>query len=360
MFVEIVRLFVVFLATAGGFAIGAGGGGSEADKGAVLGATLGASFGYVLGGVVGRLLRRAMGVVDRRIEQAPAHHVFAGAVGGIALGGLTGVIGVPAVLLLPGRAGWPLLGLCIWVGAYQGYSYGCRKSDDLLAMAGLSSRPLVRASPYGGKVEQDAVLVDTSAVIDGCLLPLAKAGFLRDALLVPRFVLDELQGIADAQDPYRRRRGRRGLEMLEALREHTGVEVHVLDDEVPEHDEVDAKLVALARRLRTSLVTVDEPLQRVAELQGVRCLSVRRLTEGLRPTYVAGEELSVHISRPGKEAGQGVGFLEDGTMVVVTDGASALGHDTAVRVSSSVPTSMGRMLFATVVSSSERSSSVSP
>jgi uncharacterized protein YacL len=346
MFVEIVRLFIVFLATGGGFAIGAGAGGAEAGNGAVIGATLGASLGYVLGGVVGRLFRRAMGVVDRRIEQAPAHHVFAGAVGGIALGGLTGVIGIPAVLLLPGRAGWPLLGLCIWMGAYQGFCYGSRKSDDLLAMAGLSSRPLVRASPYGGNVEQDAVLVDTSAVIDGCLLPLARAGFLRDALLVPRFVLDELQGIADAQDPNRRRRGRRGLEILETLREQAGVDVHVLDDEVPEHEEVDAKLVALARRLRTSLVTVDEPLRRIAELQGVRCLSVRRLTEGLRPTHVAGDRLRLHVSKPGKEPGQGVGFLEDGTMVVVTDAAGLVGHDADVSVSSTVQTSMGRMIFA--------------
>jgi len=346
MFVEIVRLFVVLLATAGGLAMGAGAGGPEAGNGAILGATLGASSGYVLGGMVGRLLRRAMGVVDHRLEQAPAHHVFAGALGGIALGGLTGVIGIPTVFLLPGRAGWPLLGLCIWVGAYQGYSYGSRKSDELLAMVGLSSRPLVRASPYGANVEQDAVLVDTSAVIDGCLLPLARAGFLRDALLVPRFVLDELQGIADAQDANRRRRGRRGLEILEALPEQTGVEVHVLEDEVPEHEEVDAKLVALARRLRTSLVTVDEPLQRVAELQGVRCLSVRRLTEGLRPTHVAGEQLRVHLSRPGKEAGQGVGFLADGTMVVVTDAAELVGRDADVRVSSTVQTSMGRMVFA--------------
>jgi uncharacterized protein YacL len=173
---------------------------------------------------------------------------------------------------------------------------------------------------------------------------------------VPRFVLDELQGIADAQDPNRRRRGRRGLEILETLREQAGVDVHVLDNEVPEHEEVDAKLVALARRLRTSLVTVDEPLRRIAELQGVRCLSVRRLTEGLRPTHVAGDRLRLHVSKPGKEPGQGVGFLEDGTMVVVTDAAGLVGHDADVSVSSMVQTSMGRMIFATV-SSSEPSSS---
>ncbi len=346
MFVEIVRLFVVFLATAGGFSLGAGEGGAEGGNGAVLGATLGASVGYVVGGMTGRLLRRAVGLAERKIEQVPAHRVFAGAVGGIALGGMTAVVGIPAVLLLPGRAGWPLLGLLVWAGGYLGFSFGSRKSDELLALAGLSSRPLVRASPYGGRTEQEAVLADTSAVMDGRLMALARAGFLPDAVLVPRFVLDELQGMADAQDLTRRRRARRGLEMLQALPEHADVEVHVLDDEVPEHEEVDAKLVALARRLGTRLVTVDEPLQRVAELQGVRCLSVRRLSEALRPAHVAGDVLRLPISRPGKDTGQGVGFLEDGTMVVVTDGADLVGQEVDVRVTSRVQTAVGRMLFA--------------
>ncbi len=349
MFVEVVRLFVVFLATGGGFALGASEQGVDGGNGAVIGATLGASTGYVLGGAIGRLLRRAMGAVDHRLGQVPAHRVFAGAVGGIAIGGLTAVIGIPIATLLPGRVAWPLVGLMVWVGAYQGCTYGSRRSDELLALAGLSSRPLVRASPLGEDREQDAVLVDTSAVVDGRLLPLARAGFLRDALLVPRFVLDELQGIADSQDLSRRRRGRRGLEMLEALGEQTDVQVHVLDDEVPEHEEVDAKLVALARRLRTSLLTVDEPLQRVAELQGVRCLSVRRLAEGLRPPHVAGDVLRVPLSRPGKEAGQGVGFLDDGTMVVVSDAAALVGQEIDVRVTSHVQTSMGRMLFASLL-----------
>ena len=351
-FVEIVRLFIVFLATAGGFALGAGGGAPDDGSGAILGATLGACIGYVAGGVFGRLLRQAMGIAAGRLDQAPAHRVFAGAVGGVAFGGLTAVVGIPAVLLLPGRAGWPLLGLLIWAGAYQGFSFGSRKSDELLAMAGLSSRPLVRASPYGHEVEQEAVVVDTSAIIDGRLLALARAGFLRDALLVPRFVLDELQGIADAQDPNRRRRGRRGLELLDALQKHPGVEVHVLDDEVPEHEDVDAKLVTLARRLNASLITVDGPLQQVAELQGVRCLSVRRLADGLRPVHVPGEVVRLPISRTGKEDGQGVGFLDDGTMVVVGDTATLVGQEVDVRINSNVQTSMGRMLFASLASQS--------
>jgi uncharacterized protein YacL len=192
MFVEIVRLFVVFLATAGGFALGDSGA-VEHGNGAVVGATLGACVGYVAGGLVGRLLRNAVHRAEHRIEQVPAAKLFAGALGGVAFGGLAAVVGIPIAALLPTQAGWPLLGLLVWVGAYQGFSLGARKSEELLALAGLSTRPLVRAVPLGPIVEQDAVLLDTSAVIDGRLLSLARAGFLRDALLVPQFVLDELQ-----------------------------------------------------------------------------------------------------------------------------------------------------------------------
>jgi uncharacterized protein YacL len=348
MFVEIVRLFIVFLATAGGYALGRGSGAHE--HGAVIGATLGACVGYVAGGVLGRLLRQAMGQVERRIDDMPAHRLLAGALGGIAIGGLAALIGLPALLLLPGRIGGPVIGLTIWTGAYQGYTWGARKSEGLLAMAGLSTRPLVKATPYAPSTEEDAVLLDSSAVIDGRLLALAKAGFLRQPLLVPPFVLDEIQGIADAQDPNRRRRGRRALEVLDALRNLPGHEVHVLDDEVPEIEEVDAKLIALAKRLRVSLLTLDEPLQRIAELQGVHCLSLQRLSDGLKPVVVPGETLRIPISRKGKEAGQGVGFLDDGTMVVVGDAESLIGQEVDVRVNSNVQTSMGRMLFASVAS----------
>lgn len=346
MFVEIVRLFIVFLATAGGYALGEG----TEGHGPILGATLGACVGYVAGGVLGRLLRQAMGHVERKIDDAPAHKLLAGALGGVAIGGLAAVIGLPALVLLPGKIGGPIVGLAIWLGAYQGYSWGARKSEGLLAMVGLSTRPLVRATPYSGTSQNDAVLVDTSAVLDGRLLNLAKAGFLRDPLLVPPFVLDEIQGIADAQEPTRRRRGRRGLEILDALRQLPGMEVNVLDDEVPEHDEVDAKLIALAKRLRVSLLTVDEPLQRIAELQGIRCLSLQKLTDTLKPVVVPGETLRISLSRKGKEPGQGVGFLDDGTMVVVGDAEQLIGQEVDVRVNSNVQTSMGRMLFASIAS----------
>ncbi|HVM02321.1 MAG TPA: hypothetical protein VM263_06590 [Acidimicrobiales bacterium] len=347
MFVEVVRLFIVFLATAAGFAVGDGRGAPDPGTGAIVGATLGACVGYVAGGVLGRLLDVAMGAAERRIDTAPAHRLLAGGVGSVVLGGLAGVVVLPAAFVFPPQAGWSAVGLVVWVGAFLGFRLGARKSDQLLAMAGLSSRPLVRATSYGGG-EAAGVIVDTATVVDGRLLALARSGFLRDAVLVPRFVLDDLEAIAASSDPARRRRGRRGLEILDALRGQPGVTVHVLDDEVPEHDDADARVVALARRLGAGLLVLDDGLVRAAELQGVHCRSLRRLADGLRPVYLPGERARLPIVREGREPGQGVGFLEDGTMVVVGGAADLVGSEVDVRITSKVETSVGRMLFASM------------
>jgi uncharacterized protein YacL len=288
-----------------------------------------------------------MGKVEQRVDQLHPGRLLAGGFGAAVVGGRAAVLGVP-VVVLHGVWGWPVLSLVIWIGSYWGYTFGTRKSEDLQALAGLSTRPLVRAAPYKGETDEVAVLLDTRAVIDGRMLPLVRSGFLHGSLLVPPFVLDELQTIADAQAQVRRRRGRRALETLESLQQFPGIEVHVLDDEVPEHDEVDAKLVALARRLRVRLLTVDGALQKVAELQGVRCLSLHRLSEGLKQAHLPGDRVRLPITRNGKEPGQGVGFLDDGTMVVVADAMELIGQEIDARITSNVQTSVGRMLFASI------------
>ncbi|HUS62133.1 MAG TPA: TRAM domain-containing protein [Acidimicrobiales bacterium] len=354
MFVEIVRLFIVFFATAAGYRIGLGSGAVTdsagavvGSNGAVVGATLGACIGYVSGGVAGRLLRRWLGAVEEQLDKAPAYEMVAGVLGGMAVGGGCTLIGMPIVFIVPGWWGWPVLGLVVWCGMYLGYTVASRKAADLLALAGLSTRPLVRATPFGqGDVE--ATLLDTSAIIDGRLLALVRAGFLRGALLVPGFVLAELQSLADAPSGSKRTAGRKGLDVLGALQSSEGVEVHVLDDTVPEADDVDAKLVALARRLDVGLCTVDQPLQQIAELQGVRCLNLHKLSETLRPAYNPGEVVRLTIAKPGREPGQGVGFADDGTMVVVGDAETLVGQEVDVRIMSNVRTSVGPMLFAKV------------
>lgn len=345
MFVEIARLLIVLLATGAGYG-GARAIAPEGSGAVVLGAILGACAGYVVGGVVARLLRRAMGHVEVQVERTPPAQLLGGGFGAVLLGGLSLLLGIPAVVLMPGLSGWPVLGLLVWIGLYEGFRIGARKSEELLAMAGLSTRPLVRASRYGGNVAPDALLVDSSAAIDGRLRSVTTAGFLRGALLVPRFVLDELQGIADAAEPARRRRGRRGLEILDGLQGDPRISLHIVDDEVPEFEAVDAKLVALARRLDVGLLTTDFNLQRVAELQGVTCLNLNRLAESLRPVHVPGEVVRFTVSRTGRDPGQGVGFLDDGTMIVVEGGSRFIDRELDVAVTRVLQTVAGRMIFA--------------
>ena len=349
MFVEVTRLLIVILCTSLGYAAGQRVGISSVhDLDPLVGAALGACVGYVAGGLGARGAHAAFGRAEER-WRAPAPVLVTGALGALTAGGLAAIIGVPLLVALPHLYGLPLYCLICWVAASAGAKTGVSHSGELLAMAGLSTRPLVRATTFGSDPEGDAALVDSSAAIDGRILALARAGFLPGPLLVPRFVLDEIQSIADAQDPGRRRKGRRGLEVLQAIRSF-GIAVHVLDDEVVEHTEVDAKLVALAGRLRVRLLTVDEALQRVAELQGVRCINPGQLAESIRAEHAAGERVRVPISRTGRDEGQGVGFLEDGTMVVVNDAESLVGKEVDVRVTGQVQTSLGTMLFAAVAS----------
>jgi uncharacterized protein YacL len=396
MSVELIRLFVVLLATAAGHALGQAGAGSggHGETAVFLGSLLGACVGYVAGGVLGRLLKRVMGTVEERVEGVPAASLLAGGLGAVACGALASLVAVPAGLVLHGqlrRVGawaWSGVAVVIWMGVAEGWRLGRRKGGELVrylmsgaggsggpsgtgsaGSAGIGTAPggaggtggTTSATAEGGALSPApaaGALVDTSAVIDGRLLPLARSGFLPRPLYVARFVLDEIQMLADMADVPRRRRARRGLEVLGALRHEPGCELQVLEDEVPELHEVDAKLVALARRMGVGLITVDGPLEMNAEIQGVRCYNLGRLADAMRPEHVPGEIVPVRLSRPGRERGQAVGFLDDGTMVVVADAAGLVGQQVTVRVTSGVATSMGRMLFA-AVSSAEDSPVVS-
>ena len=189
-------------------------------------------------------------------------------------------------------------------------------------------------------------LLDTSAIIDGRLVDVAKANFLEGRLLVPDFVLGELQRIADDPDALRRKRGRRGLETLERLAEQPSVETEIVRDAVPEASAVDDKLVLLARRRGADLVTTDFNLHQVAKLQGVRVLNLNQLASAVKATYLPGETLSLSVVRPGREAGQGLAYLDDGTMVVIEDAADLVGENVEATVTSSLQTNVGRMIFA--------------
>lgn len=352
MIVEAVRLLITLGLTALGFETGRSLAmrvpdlGASQEVGSVMGALLGAAVGYVAGGVTGRRIRRGLDAAPRRV--APdwsGPELFAGAFGAM-VGVVVGVAAaIPVVVFLPAAVGWSLAGLLVLLtGAFGGRVFAAR-AEELLVVAGLRPRrPLTARTLDGGP--SSSYLVDSSAAIDGRILELARSGLVRGRAWVPAFVVDELQGIADAAERGRRRRGRRGLDVLEALRDVPGVEVVVLEELVPEHPEVDAKLVALAERAGATLVTTDSNLARAAGVRGIAVLNPRELGESLRPAVMAGERMWVVLSKAGTEPGQGVGYLEDGTMVVVEQGAELVGEEVEVEVTGSLRTSVGRMIFA--------------
>lgn len=189
-------------------------------------------------------------------------------------------------------------------------------------------------------------IVDTSAIIDGRIADIGVAGFIPGALIIPRFVLNELHHIADSYDPMRRSRGRRGLEVLAKLQKQTNINIDISEMDVKDVPDVDNKLVKLAKIFGCAIITNDFNLNRVAELQGVHVLNINELANALRPVVLPGEEMEVRIIQEGKELGQGVGFLDDGTMIVVEDGRRYINTSIEVVITRVLQTAAGRMIFA--------------
>jgi uncharacterized protein YacL len=201
-------------------------------------------------------------------------------------------------------------------------------------------------APPGAPGAAAGKVVDTSAIIDGRIADIAAAGFVEGHLIVPRFVLRELQRLADGADAQKRNRGKRGFEVLQRLQGLGGVTLDIVDEDVAETRDVDLKLLELARRRGAAVLTTDYNLNRLAEVSGIAVLNVNDLANALKPVVLPGEALRVRVSREGKEPGQGVGFLEDGTMVVVDQGRTLVGQEVSVVVTSALQTSAGRMVFA--------------
>ena len=272
--------------------------------------------------------------------------IRATAAGDLAAGVLGGGVGLVLALFLafplsflPGELGRyaPLVGALAL--SVLGVTAGTIKRADL--------QSAVR-DVRGGRRDRgvsERLLLDTSVIIDGLIADIVRAGFIRGTLVVPRFILAELQFFADSGDGTRRERGRRGLEMLAKMQKESTVHVEI-DDEDPAGDGADGKLVALARARKIPIVTNDYGLNRVAELHGVTVLNVNDLAKAVRPVVLPGEEIHVRVIQEGKEAGQGVGYLEDGTMIVVENGARSVGNEVPVTVMRVLQTVGGRMIFA--------------
>lgn len=208
---------------------------------------------------------------------------------------------------------------------------------------------LAPAEPSSKNGHRPQVLLDTSAIIDGRIADISATGFITGEIVIPRFVLDELQHIADSPDVLRRNRGRRGLDMLNRMSKEADAPINILDvdpRDVRDVHEVDGKLVHIARKLRAPIITNDWNLNKVAQLQGVRVLNVNELANAVKPVVLPNEEMAVKIIQVGKEPGQGVGYLDDGTMIVVEDGARYIDHEVDIVVTRVLQTVAGRMIFA--------------
>ena len=340
---RIIQLTGALLGTLIGFALGlallqrAGDLIEEANRPAFLTAFVVATllFGYLaIPYITIYPVRRAV----EKLSEAGAGE-FALGVAAVVIGLFMGVlVGIPLAQVggVLGSLGPPVVSLFL---AFLMLAATMSKRDVLLpAFAGL-----IPGARRGGPSTR--VVIDTSAVIDGRIVDIAKTGFILGELVVPRFVLDELQRIADSPDALRRNRGRRGLEMLSALQKDAVTPVEISEAAYPEVTEVDAKLMAYARDHGAAILTNDYNLNRVADLQGIRVLNVNELANAVKAVVHPGEEMSVRIIQEGKEAGQGVGYLDDGTMVVVDQAKKALGRTIEVSVTSVLQTTAGKMIF---------------
>jgi len=313
-----------------------------------LGGTLVGLVGIVLGLVVTPYITtRPMRSLRSALMQVSAQTLGSGMVG-LIVGLLIATLLAYPLSLLPSPFGriLPLVGVLMF--SYFGVAVFVMRQADLYSVVRLKPGHGVETAEEAPETPMPArtILLDTSVIIDGRIADIARTGFLVGVLLIPRFVLNELQYIADSPDSLRRQRGRRGMEVLSKLQKDTSVPVRISDIDVEGVREVDDKLVILARQLRCPILTNDYNLNRIAELQGVAILNVNELANAVKLVLLPGETLSVTIIQDGKEPGQGVGYLDDGTMVVVEDGHNYLNKEASVMVTKVLQTAAGRMIFA--------------
>lgn len=346
--------------------------------------------GSILGGLVGALLGLGIGLelTEAGIAEGWQPWLLLGTgLAGISVGFFTtALVLLPAMLRIakgPAAARWDMVlssatgalaGALVSIGLIYGFSMGSLAYPWNKAAPGLLFLTFTPLGAWGGAISLSplfsilarsrvdastsavasangqsngrCILVDTSAIIDGRIAEITHTGFVDGDLLIPRFVLEELQYVADSPDSLKRNRGRRGLDVLNRLQKDSNIGVQISEVDVPDQDGVDSKLVSLAKRSDYSLLTTDFNLNKVAELQGIKVLNINDLANSLKPTLIPGEELNLHITQEGKEESQGVGFLDDGTMVVVEGGNRHLNSQLPVVITRVLQTSAGRIIFA--------------
>jgi uncharacterized protein YacL len=290
-----------------------------------------------LGALLGVVSALGIVALELQLRPVPAHHLV-----GALVGGVTGLVGARLLWGVVGEldlVAEPFIhALVIVFLLYVGIVLGVRKGEWF------EPARIIAAFKSASQLRQYKVL-DTSVIIDGRIADICETGFLEGTLVVPQFVLRELQQVADSSDSLKRNRGRRGLDILQKVQKMANVQVQIVETDFPEIREVDLKLIELARRMDGKIVTNDFNLNKVAQLRGVAVLNINELANSLKPVVLPGEVLRVFVIKEGKEAGQGVAYLDDGTMVVVDQGKRAINRTIEVTVTSVLQTTAGKMIF---------------
>ncbi len=299
---------------------------------------IGLGVGLVVGGILVWLASS--------LKRGDVKKICWGATGffvGVLTGGLLNLITEPLLGLNPvGALAWK--GTSFLFFSYMGIILGLKAEEN----PGIFSGQKQEGEPTGS-----LKILDTSVIIDGRIADLCETGFLEGAFIAPQFILQELQHIADSSDSMKRARGRRGLDVLHKLQQMPDLEVRIVDNDFPSIREVDSKIVALGKQLSAKVMTNDLNLNKVAELQGVRVLNINELCNAMKPVVLPGEEMRVFVLKEGKEAGQGIAYLDDGTMIVIDDARKAIGQNAQITVTSVLQTPAGRMIFSRLKSESK-------
>lgn len=329
----------------------------------LLGAVLGGLIGFLASPYFIRCLKRFSAWVEQQLGKMPIHDVIAGAIGlaiGLIIANLLGysfakipIVGdyIPVIFSIV----FGYLGITITIKKRQEltglFDFVPRFMKDFAKMkemrAGASQAPAETAKAVAPKAEDKAYkLLDTSVIIDGRIADICDTGFIEGTMLIPVFVLEELQHIADSSDVLKRTRGRRGLDILQRIRQSTKVKVEITNVDFDDIAEVDSKLVRLGQQVGGKIITNDYNLNKVAQLRGVEVLNINELSNAVKPVVIPGETMHVTIVKAGKEPGQGVAYLDDGTMTVVENGYHHMNESITVEVTSALQTAAGRMIFA--------------
>ena len=311
----------------------------------VFGGLVGGAMGFVVAPYLIRQLWQFTYWVEARLNKMPVYDVLAGALGlavGLIISNLLGSAFLPIPIV-----GKYVPGLLSIILGYLGINVAIRKRDELFTLFSALPR-MGKDKNKDGKtanIHQYKIL-DTSVIIDGRIADIVKTKFIEGTLVIPVFVLEELQHIADSSDLLKRNRGRRGLDILNRIQKEPGMYVQIDNRDFDDVSEVDSKLVKLGQLIKAKIITNDYNLNKVAELQGVPVLNINELSNAVKPVVLPGEEMIVHVVKDGKEVGQGVAYLDDGTMIVVDGGRRHIGETIGVLVTSVLQTAAGRMIFA--------------